>query len=441
MGAKSPGKPSAEEGVTKQEALPVLVRLVSPERRTLEEILPVTARVTALLEEEVTARLTGVRITRFLADVGDLLEPGATVAMLDADDLEHRLLEAQASLREAESRKKETQWAVKDLQEQQKTQLRTIERKHQVLERLQKEGRSVAQDEVDAARYEWERETSTLESLSIQEQRAIVVSEQAEVQREKAALALKKAEHDLGYASVRALNGGIVIERQGTIGQSTGNATALFRIYEPKSVVLSSRIPQGRLKDVRVGQTAEFMNDAYPGILFVTELVLVEPKVDSEAGVVGLRLRLDVERTQKDQRNAEFLSTDRGQAALEELKSGRLLRPGMYFSGRVVLRRAEATLVVPRKAVDFHLGQPSLFLIESGTGEQETADNPIVLRLPFREGLGEEGYVQVLPLRGGRTLLETDRIVLVGQDRLKNGDRVRVAKDPVGPPDEGPEGS
>jgi hypothetical protein len=35
----------------------------------------------------------------------------------------------------------------------------------------------------------------------------------------------------------------------------------------------------------------------------------------------------------------------------------------------------------------------------------------------------------VLPLGSGRNLKDGDRVVLVGQDRLKNGDRVRIASD------------
>jgi multidrug efflux pump subunit AcrA (membrane-fusion protein) len=414
---------------TQEETPPPLVRVISPERRALEESLPVTGRLVALVKEDLTARLAGVRILKFLADVGDRLPKGAEVAVLERDDIEHSQLEASASVREAQAQLKETSWARKELLEQQKVQARTIERKKQVFERLQREGRGVAQDDVDAAQYEYDRELSTAETMIIQIEKANVVEAQAQVALDKANLALKKADREVEWTSVKTLSGGIVMERMGSLGQVTSHTTPLFRVYDPDSTILSCRVPQGRLRDVRVGQSGEFSNDAYPGLIFIAAIELIEPSVDQETGVVNLRLRVDSKRTQADPRNAKFLSGDVGLSLKQNLADGRVLRPGMYFSGRLILSREEASLVIPRKAVDFHLGQSSLFLIESTATNGDKEHFPVVLRIPFREGLGEEGYVQVLPLGSGRSLKDGDRVVLVGQDRLKNGDRVRVAPD------------
>ena len=71
-----------EEGKTDskgaQQAL--LVRVTRPEVRSMERRLPMTAKMTPLLEGEVVARVQGIRVLELLKDVGDEVLQGETLA-------------------------------------------------------------------------------------------------------------------------------------------------------------------------------------------------------------------------------------------------------------------------------------------------------------------------------------------------------------------------
>jgi multidrug efflux pump subunit AcrA (membrane-fusion protein) len=102
----------------------------------------------------------------------------------------------------------------------------------------------------------------------------------------------------------------------------------------------------------------------------------------------------------------------------------RVLKPGLFLSGRIVVETRKGALTVPRKAVGFLSGRPFVFVVDQ---DERDAGVRRARRLWFQEGLGAEGSVEFVPPPGsGRNLKPDDAVVVVGFDRLKDGDAVKV---------------
>ena len=407
---------------------PPLVTAVSPEVRVLESKLLLSGRVVAQVNAEIVAESSGHQILSFEKDVGDHVEAKEVVARLNATDLALAEAEAQGGVFEAKSGITEAEWALKELEAQSESQAQKIARRRQVLLRLKKEGRGVAKDDVEAAQFDLNQELSTAKTLEIQLSKAKVTEKKAGLALQRAELNLEKAKEARKRTEVRSPASGIITERLVSLGQLS-STQPLYRLYDPQSVVISCRVPQGRLRDVRLAQKARFHNDALPGLTLVGRLVLIEPLVDEQNGVVTLRIQIDSDATVAYEGNQTALASDRYSTFEKDLRAGRVLLPGMYLSGNIILERKPDTLVIPRKAVAYNRGQATLFVLEEEKAEDQGDPRMVVVRVPFREGLGDEGVVEVLPIAGNRKVALEDRIVMIGLDRLKTGDAVRLMSD------------
>lgn len=403
----------------------LLVRATRPESRSMERRLPMTAKMTPLLEGEVVARVQGVRVLELLKDVGDEVETGEPLAKLETIDLQHAVDEATAMVDEAQTRIDEANLSVLELGAEKLAHLKTVARMKQVWERLKSQTRGVAQDDVDAAKHNYDTELARQGRYNIQIRKAEAAKKVAERSKKTAELGLAKAQRDLEYVEVKAPIDGIITERLVKIGQVTAAGQAMYRLYDPKRLVARTKLAQHHLRHVKERQTVRFRGDAYPDVTFIATVDLIEPQVDKDNAMVAVRLKLNAKRTLADESNAKALALPQYRPLLELLKGGRTLRPGMFVSGQIVLETRADVLTVKRKAIAHLRGQPYVYVVEQNDSEEQSAEWR-VRRLYFREGLTDEGHVEFVPLSADKRLSPDDLIVLVGQDRLKDGDAVRV---------------
>ncbi|MEE2714260.1 MAG: efflux RND transporter periplasmic adaptor subunit [Planctomycetota bacterium] len=429
-----------EEGKTDskgaQQAL--LVRVTRPEVRSMERRLPMTAKMTPLLEGEVVARVQGIRVLELLKDVGDEVLQGETLARLEGVDLNHALEESNNAVDEAQTKIDEAELTVVELQAEKLAHLTTVARMKQVWDRLKSQTRGVAQDDVDAAKHNYDTERARQARYAIQIKKAQATVKVAERLRKRAELGRTKAQRDVNYAKVTAPINGVITERLAHVGQVTMSGQAMYRLYDPGRLVARTKLAQHHLRHVKENQTVRFRGDAYPDVTFSAHVGLIEPQVDKDNAMVAVRLKLDAEKTLSDTGNAAVLARPGYKELRTRLESGRTLQPGMFVSGQIVLETRANVLTVKRKSIAHLRGQPYVYVAE----QRNSSDNPSgvegtgwrVRRLYFREGLTEEGHVEFLPLSPDKRLAPEDFVVLVGQDRLKDGDAVRVEGSEDAPP-------
>ena len=120
---------------------------------------------------------------------------------------------------------------------------------------------------------------------------------------------------------------------------------------------------------------------------------IINPVVDPATGTVKLRAKID--------------SNVKG-----------LLLPGMFINARIITASRDQALLMPRKAVFYDEEKPTFFLIEEGG---------TVRKIHFEPGATTEIALEIAStLTPGDPVTKGALIVIVGQDNLKDGDRVEI---------------
>jgi RND family efflux transporter MFP subunit len=319
------------------------------------------------------------------------------LATFDPTDARLILDDAKVNAAEAGVQTRDAEVALKELRAQSKVQKLMLEQAQKSLDRAkaQAEKGAISQEALDAAQYKRDQESATAERVEVQIEKAQVTVDRARKSEEKAALSVTRAERNLSWATLRAPIGGIVAKRQAAKGQQTLFTSlargSLFELFDPASLVVNAQVTQRDLPFVRVGLPVEIRSDAVPGVVFDGAVAVVSPVIDPASGTVPIRI---------------------------SIKDHDKLKPGLFVAGRIVLEARPNTLVVPRKAVLYERERPYVMKLVGDGASTRAA------RVFFREGLSGKDDVEVVA--EGSAIGETDRIVLVGHDRLRDGDQVKI---------------
>jgi RND family efflux transporter MFP subunit len=392
------GQPKKEEQKT---AAPeaVLVRAGAARLRRLDRTLEISGEIEAMTRTEIGAKLSGLSIVELFVDLGSVVKSGDMLCRLDATESKRDVADAEIAVREGKGRIAEAEVTLKELQAQERGQNSVIAQSQRAYDRAkaQTEKGALSAEALENAQYKLEQDRSMHERIVFQIEKQGAALELLRRAGEKAELAKKKAEETLDRTVVRAPFDGIVASRTARLGAIVQAGTPLFEIFDPQSLCATSQVTQRDLPFVRPGQTVEVRSDAYPDETFQGTIYVVSPVVDRTAGTIPVRIAVD----------------DR-----DRLK----LKPGLFVSGRIVLERRDDVLVVPKKAVLYERERPYVYRIDAadaaGTGRAK--------RLFFKEGLSDRDEVEARFDDGAEALKPGASIVLVGQDRLRDGDALTI---------------
>ncbi|MCB9796936.1 MAG: efflux RND transporter periplasmic adaptor subunit [Alphaproteobacteria bacterium] len=186
--------------------------------------------------------------------------------------------------------------------------------------------------------------------------------------------AMARASEPTRSAPVRAAQGGTVLERLVTEGQTVQAGAPLLRLADLSEVWVQLDAFERDLPHLRVGQAVTLEVEALPGEVFAGRLDFIEPELDPVRRTASARV---------------VVSDHDGQ-----------LRPGQFAEAVVSVEAADAPLVIPATAPLF-TGRRSLVYVEQEEGRYA----PRVVRLGARVG---EHY----PVLSG--LVEGERVVSRG---------------------------
>ncbi|MCL4792062.1 MAG: efflux RND transporter periplasmic adaptor subunit [Gammaproteobacteria bacterium] len=176
--------------------------------------------------------------------------------------------------------------------------------------------------------------------------------QQANTDAARARLAEARAQVDqirpeFGKREVRAPFSGVVIERMIEPGTAVSAGTAWFTIAEMSATEIYVETDENNLGKLEVGQPAIAVAPAYPDQPFSARLTQIGPNVDSERGVVGLRLTTD------------------------NLPGFAL--PNMTIDVNIEVKRSANALALPSSAVSLR-GQPSILAVSDGRLERRRVE-------------------------------------------------------------------
>ncbi len=329
-------------------------------RRTYSGTLEAPARFV------VASKVSG-RVERLNVDLGDEVERGQIVAIIEDDELRQVAAQATAALAVARANLKK---ANSGLVIARRTLKRTTT--------LRKRGVS-SEAQLDEAK------------AAVLERKADLEVARADVVRGEAAEGAARIR--LQYTRITAeWSGGdnhrVVADRQVSAGALVAENTPIFTIVELDPITGVLFVPEKDYRRVRVGQQGELVTDAFGGETFSARVARIAPVFDPSSRQARVELSAD---------NAD-----------------RRLKPGMFVRVTLILDAVDNATIVPLSAVTTREDRTGVFVINP--------DGRTVSWRLVRLGIKEEGRVQIL----GEHENMTGSVVVLGQQLISEGSVVTI---------------
>ena len=242
----------ALDAVARDSAVPT-VTVIRPAASANASGLSLPGNIQAYNSAALYARTNGY-VRRWLADIGDRVQAGQVLAVIDAPEIDQQLAQAQADFQTATANQ---------------SLARTTAVRWDAL--LAKD--AVSKQEADEKRGALAANT------------ALANAQSANVRRLKALQ---------GFTRIEAPFAGVVTSRSAQIGAlivaGTAGSQPLFTVSDVRRVRIFVRVPQGYAGQVHVGMQAQVTVPEYPGRSFAATLTRSAGAVDPTSGTVLLQL-------------------------------------------------------------------------------------------------------------------------------------------------------
>ena len=238
----------------------------------------------------------------------------------------------------------------------------------------------------ELARQTWERRKRLWEEDRVGSEIAYL---EARFSAEEAAAALDALEQRLANTVVRAPFTGIFDERHVDVGTTVSPGETVGRVVDLDPIKIVAGVPERYATDVEVGTPAELVFDVLDGRRYTATVGYVSATVDRQSRTFGIELEVE--------------------------NPGRAIKPQMVANLSVTRQRLEDAIVVPQDALVRTEDGYRVFVVVERDGEQVAEARDVEVGASRRN--------QVVVEEG---LAEGERLVIVGQRTVADGDRVNV---------------
>jgi RND family efflux transporter MFP subunit len=190
----------------------------------------------------------------------------------------------------------------------------------------------------------------------------------------------------LGQTKVYSPSTGIVLQQDVTVGMNLTTGSTIAMVAPLNPVKLLFNVDQKEAAKLKRGMKVSFVSDAFPERNFSGIINEVAPAFDPQTRTLSLSVSL---RNPKGD-----------------------LKPGIFGTAEITIGGREKTLVVPQEAVVTSDQKQGVFVID----KKKTAHF-----VPVTIGLSSEGQVELLT-----GVKEGDQVVVIGQNRLRDGQTVQL---------------
>ena len=242
---------------------PVPAEVVSPQHREVVELVIASGRLRAVRQSEVGAEVPGL-VERIFVREGDSVTNGQPLAALRVTDIQRQIDQSRSALEAAREELTRARVARLDAQT-------TFARVEALLRQ-----KISSQAELDTA-------TAARDASQAAEQGAAARGREAEA-------LLRVTEQQAAKRAVTAPFNGLVLRRQTEPGASVTAGQAILTLAEMERPEIYVETDENNLGKLRVGQPAMLIAPAFADQPFHATLEQIGPNVDTERGVVGLRL-------------------------------------------------------------------------------------------------------------------------------------------------------
>ncbi len=243
---------------------PTRVEVVRPVRREVVELIIASGVYRAVRQSEVGAEVAGL-VESVSVREGQSVTAGQPVIQLRRTDLESQREQFRTAIQTA----RDDQARLRILLAEAETQFKRS--------RTLFDQKTVAEAELDSARAARDAAAAAVQTAA------------SRVREAEAGLAA--TEQLLPKRTVNAPFAGVVLRRKVEPGDSVTAGEGLLAIAEMTEAEVYVETDENNLSRLRVGQPAQIIAPAFPDRPFAARLTQIGPNVDTERGVVGLRLK------------------------------------------------------------------------------------------------------------------------------------------------------
>lgn len=360
---ESPGS-AADPGAMRQTRA-VAVETMEIRRETIRDVGRFTGNLKPSSRFVISPKITG-RLEELRVNIGDRVNNGELIAVLDSEEYALAVSQAEAEL-------EVTRANLKDAGSALEIASREFERTREL-----REQRIASEAELDSARARFNAAEAAYAVAG------------AHIQQREAAL--EAARVRLSYTRIHALwSGGdgerIVSEKFIDEGNILRANDPVVSIVDVSTVIAQIHVIERDFPQIRTGQSARVTTDAYPEKAFEGRIVRKAPVLAEASRQAMVEIEIP---------NPDFL-----------------LAPGMYIRAAIRFAEIENAVVVPESAVVQRDGVRGVFLANQ---EEQTA-----AFIPVETGISEEGRIQIEePVLSGE-------VVTLGQHLLEDGAAIRIA--------------
>lgn len=368
------------------------VEVIELHRAPLVRTLQFSARVATLSRVDVGSTVTG-RVGDVRVVQGATVRAGDILVQLEDQEWRAALAQTEAAQHQAQARLAGLRSSGRTAAQATLGQVEATERTAQAA--LARAQQLVVQGFFSAAQADEARRAATVAQEQVRSARAQVQANadggtdlvQAQAQLEAARAATLAAQARLAQATLRAPTDARVLLRSVEPGQIVQPGKALMSLALVGPTQLVAQVDERFLEQLRPGQTAAVLADAFPAQRFTARVLSLAPAVDAQRGAIEVKFALDGE-------------------------PPAFLREDMTLSIEVETARVDAALVLPQSALRAQVpgNQAEVLVVQDGRAE------PRRVRL----GLRTLGAVEVLEgLAEGDTVLRRGSAAAGGRVRPK----------------------
>ena len=393
---------------------PIPVRVAVAKQTNMTEILGAPGESQAV---ELVTLTSGVsaRVEKVLVDIGEIVSPGEVLIQFDRELLNATLKIAQSELNQAKDRlklaKENLEW-IKGIYDKglSKAMLNSaqseVDRTAGELERAEQNYRRIkaiydqkllpkveiekAKAEIEKAKADYSKAEEILlrtkKDLKEEVDKAKAEIEMAKADYNKAEEKLIRARKGIEKATITSPVSGVIMERLVNIGETPRENQGLIVIGRIDKSLVETKVSEDRVGAVHLNQPAIVTFTAFPNDVMEGEVVKIKPAGDPKTKTFLVYVKMEN----------------------PDLK----LKPGL--TAFVRLRKEYQALAIPSVSLINPTGlqESSVFALENGL----TAKLKKV-----KVGMSAEGMTEII-----EGLSEGDKVVVVGQVSLKDGDMVRI---------------
>lgn len=371
----------------------------------LKVVVAETGTIEPLTKVEIKSRVAG-QVAELLVDVGDRVKKGQLLIQLDRTDMERDRARAEADrdiakarlmMLEAGARPEEIQEAEAQL-EQAASAFQRAEIEYQ-RSQAALTTQTITRRDAEVARSDFETTRAQLSAAKARLARLRAGARPEEIrearaQLAKAEVALKAAEDQLSYASIRSPMAGTVIRRGIEVGEmvspgvsATAQGTSMLTVADLDRLILKSSLNQIDIGKVKKDLEVEVRVDSAPGRVFLGRIYKVAPAA------------------QVSQNAQESLQTFPVETILqaESADLAELLKPGMTADLDIQVTTKPDALFLPVEAVVRGKGDEATVTLpaKDKDGKPETRTIKLGLsndhQIEVKEGLVEGEAVLIKP--------------------------------------------